>query len=137
MEDLVGIWVSHKIAKIVKLSLEGTCTLLTLESKVESRRKSTGGTPSKIPYSHGGVSVTKYSDRLAHQLHKFYSRIISKIASAEKIYILGPGLAKKELEKEINQKKELAPKLVGIEPSDKMTDPQLIAKIKSYFGVAR
>ncbi|MFQ5825506.1 MAG: hypothetical protein ACE5JB_15815 [bacterium] len=137
MGNLFGIWVSHKVAKIVQLSLDGTSTLLIIESNVESKRKSTGGTPPKTPYSHGGVSVTKYSDRVAHQLHEFYSNIISKVTSADKIYILGPGLAKKELEKEIKQRKDLAPKLGGIEPSDKMTNPQLIAKVKSYFGIVK
>ncbi len=135
MNTLVGVWVSHGVAKIVNLAPDGTYTLNTIESNIESKRKSTGGTPPKTPYSHGGVSVTKYNDRLAHQLHDFYSRIISKIASAEKIYILGPGLAKKELKTEIEKRKDLAPKLMRVEPSDKMTDPQLVAKVKSFFGV--
>lgn len=38
--------------KIVKLSPDGTSTLFTLKFNIESKRKSTGGTPPKMPYSH-------------------------------------------------------------------------------------
>ncbi len=137
MSNYVGIWVSHGIAKIVNLSPNGHTKLDTLESNIEKKHKSTRGTPSKSLYSHAGVSVTKYTDRLTHQLNNFYSSILKKIALADKIFLLGPGLAKKELKNEINKRTHLAHKIIDVESSDKMTDPQLIAKVKSRFGVIK
>lgn len=136
MQNLVGVWVSRGQAKIVNLTPDGQSQLLTLESKVESRRKSTGGAPSRVPYAHGGVSAPKQSERLTNQLHDFYCNILQRIHSAEKIYVLGPGLAKKELQKEMKKRKNFLAKLAAVESSDKMTDPQLVARVKTYYGIA-
>jgi hypothetical protein len=53
---------------------------------------------------------------------------------ADKILIMGPGEAKLELKKEIEKSKALIPKIVGVHTSDKMTNNQIAAKVKSYFG---
>ena len=137
MGKYVGIWISHGIAKIVSLSADGHATLTTLESNIEKRHKSTSGTPSKTLYSHGGVTVTKYTDMVTHQLNTFYASVLAKIATADKFFLLGPGLAKKELKNEINQRKDLAHKVIAVESCDKITDPQLVAKVKSRFGFKR
>jgi len=47
---------------------------------------------------------------------------------------MGPGEAKLELKKEIEKSKALIPKIVGVQTSDKMTNNQIAAKVKSYFG---
>ena len=137
MGNYVGVWVSHGFAKIVNLSANGRSNLFTLESNIERKHKSTSGTPSKTPYTHGGVAVTRYTDRLHHQLQNFYSTILARISPAEKIYLLGPGLAKKELKNQMQKRKDLVNKIIGVEPSDKMTDPQLVAKVKSRFGIRK
>ncbi|MFQ5603890.1 MAG: hypothetical protein ACE5HS_11535 [bacterium] len=137
MSKYVGVWVSHGLAKIVSLNHKGHSSLLTIESNIEKKHKSTSGSPPKTPYSHGGVAVPKYQDRVAHQLQHFYSSILTKTAFADHIYLLGPGLAKKELKNEFEKRKNLAHKIIDIEPSDKMTDAQLIAKIKARFGFKR
>ena len=47
--------------------------------------------------------------------------------------IFGPGEAKLELEKELNESKELRAKVVSVEAADKMTERQIAAKVRRYF----
>ena len=51
---------------------------------------------------------------------------------AEEILILGPGEAKGELKKRL-ARENLGGRIVGIEAADKMTDPQIVAKVREHF----
>jgi len=57
-----------------------------------------------------------------------------RLRDAERILICGPGEAKFELEKEIKKSKELSARIVGIKPADKMTERQILAKVKVFFA---
>jgi hypothetical protein len=69
---------------------------------------------------------------LTGDLNSFYDEMISCILAAESILILGPGEAKSELKKRL-EKDNLSSRIVGIETSDKMTDPQLVALVRDHF----
>ena len=45
---------------------------------------------------------------------------------------MGPGKAKGELEELLTHEK-LSGRIVGIETSDKLTEPQIVAKVRHYF----
>ena len=55
------------------------------------------------------------------------------IRDAESILIFGPGEAKDEL-KERLERNNLSDRVVGIETVDKMTDVQIVAKIRQHFA---
>jgi hypothetical protein len=50
----------------------------------------------------------------------------------ESILLFGPGEAKREFEKRLVSK-GLADKVIGVETSDKMTEPQIIAKVRKFY----
>jgi len=50
------------------------------------------------------------------------------------LYIFGPGSAKNELRREIEKVKPLRKRIVAVETTDKMTDRQIAAAVRSYFG---
>jgi hypothetical protein len=58
--------------------------------------------------------------------------VISYIRSAESILIFGPGEAKGELKQRLENEK-LHGNIVGIETVDKMTDNQIVAKVRQHF----
>ena len=66
------------------------------------------------------------------ELNRFYDEVVSSMRDAEEILILGPGEAKDELKKRL-AKAKLAGRIVGIEAADKMTDPQIVAKVRERF----
>ena len=137
MKSFVGLWIDHVKSFIITLQPDGSTYLKTLESNVEPAVKSTGGGRTRTPYSKGGVSVEKSQLRQQHQLKQYYETIIKQISNADKIYLFGPGPAKKELNYEINKNETIASKVCAVDASDKMTEPQMIAKVKNYYKLKR
>ena len=133
----VGLWVDHLKAFIISLKPDGDVIAKTIESEVEPLVKSTGGGRTKTPYSKGGVSPEKSKSRRQHQIKEFYNQIIMEISHADKIYLFGPGPAKKELNQEIQKVVALAPKVIAVEPADKMTEPQIIAKVRNFYKLKK
>jgi hypothetical protein len=55
----------------------------------------------------------------------------------EALLILGPGEAKLQLEERRSHSKALTESIVGIETTDKLSDPQIVAKVKAHYGIDR
>jgi len=143
MKTYIGIWVDHKKAVIVtkkqpERSYEEDVELSVtqISSDVERKVRLSGGSRTRnTPWGPQEIAVdSKIEARQKQQLKKFYHQIIEVIKEADKILIMGPGEAKLELKKEIEKSKALIPKIVGVHTSDKMTNNQIAAKVKSYFG---
>jgi hypothetical protein len=135
MKREVGLWVDHRRAVIVIVADEGE-QIEVLRSHVDKRERPSGG-------SHGSRSKTLYGPqdvlaedkgqrRFAHHLSRYYDRVISCIRDAESIFIFGPGEAKVELRKRL-ENEELGGRIVAMETVDKMTDRQIAAKVRLRF----
>jgi hypothetical protein len=62
-------------------------------------------------------------------LANYYDEVIACIGDAETILIFGPGEAKGELKKRMERDK-IGIRIVAMETADKMTEPQIVAKVK-------
>ena len=134
MSKKVGIWIDHGKAFIVGISGEEENKTI-IESNVDGRIRLSGGSRSRTPFGpQEVVSEKKMEERRKHQLGRYYKEILQVIGDASKLFIFGPGEAKIELEKEIKKNKELSAKVVGIETADRMTEPQIVAKVKKFFS---
>ena len=129
----IGIWVDHKEAILV--SIEGDqATVERIESHAESHFHPSGG------WKAAGTSVAqsvskeqKADERRKHQFHNFYQMVIKKAGEANNIFIFGPGEAKLELAKEIEKIKGQHDRIAAVEASDRLTENQIVAKVKSFF----
>ena len=65
-------------------------------------------------------------------LNQFYTEVIEAIRDAEAILIFGPGEAKTELRQHL-ERARLGSKVIGVETADKMTDPEIAAKVREHF----
>jgi len=133
MDKYIGIWVDHKKAFVVTLS-EGKDSLKKIESNVEPHFRLSGGYRSVNSSGTSPVSERKPEERRKHQLHNYYQELIQNVKTAKEIFIFGPGEAKTEFAKEIKKVKAYEGKIRGIEPSDKLTQRQIIAKVKEFFS---
>ncbi|MCF8106901.1 MAG: hypothetical protein K9K64_15580, partial [Desulfohalobiaceae bacterium] len=75
----------------------------------------------------------KADERRKHQFRNFYQMVIKKVGKADKIFIFGPGEAKLELAKEIKKIKGQHERIAAVEASDRLTENQIVAKVKSFF----
>lgn len=131
MNKQIGLWIDHKRAVILTISDDGE-TMQTLESGVD-KPSYRGATRPRTPYS---AQYQKGDDQLDKQfegyLNKYYEKIIVLLRGAKSVLIFGPGEAKAELKKRLAREKTLIP-ISAVETTDKMTDRQIAAKVRSHF----
>jgi len=133
MKKYAGIWIDHEKAFVVLIH-EDKSVLHCIESNVEGRFRLSGGSRSRTPYGPQDVaSERRVEGRRKHHLQRYYQEVIQAVGDSHKILIFGPGEAKTELAKEFGNSKELSSRIVSIEPADKMTQKQIIAKVKEFF----
>lgn len=137
MNHKVGIWIDHKKAVIVSASADRV-TAKTLESEVGAHARYSGraGDPTPDGRQTGG-GAKKYEERYGQHLDRYYDAVISQLGQPEALLIFGPGEAKLQLEKRLSRSKALVERIVGIETTDKLTDPQIVAKVKAHYGIDR
>jgi hypothetical protein len=131
MKAEMGLWIDHREAIIVVLSKAGE-EIKRIASTAEKQLRRSGD-PSNGSFEAQDVPADdsrerEYAGHLAH----FYDEIISYLRAAGSILIFGPGEAKGELKKRVEKDKSDA-RIVAVERADKMTDPQIVAKVRHYF----
>ena len=134
MKTEAGIWIDHRKAVIVTLSPEGEHTRL-IRSNVEKHLERGGDSPLKGPYEAHEVPADDSRQRaLTGELNIYYDAVIAVIRDYRSLLIFGPGEAKVELHKRLLAIK-LGAQIVAVQTEDKMTDPQVIAKVRTHFGL--
>ena len=133
-KNYAGLWIDHRQAIIVTITDAGE-TIERVESDIERKVRLSGGSRTrKTPFGPQQVAVDgKQEKRIKQQLHGYNSEIIKKIQDAQKILILGPGEAKTEFKKELEQAKLPALKKITTQPADKMTEKQIVARVRQFF----
>jgi hypothetical protein len=136
MTKTVGIWIDHRRAVVVAVGPgeEHTAHIL---SNVEKHPERSGDSPLKGPYEARQVPPDdRRQMALSGELNAYYDTVIEAVRDAESMLILGPGEAKGEFKKRL-EKRQLGARIAAVETADKMTDPQIAAKVREYFQVSR
>lgn len=135
MSRTIGLWIDHKEAVLVSIK-DGMTSVRRVESEVGTRFSPSGG------WKAGGTAMAqsivkeqKEDERRRHHLHAYYQELIKVLNSAEELFIFGPGEAKYELVKELEKTKGSHVRISAVETCDKMTEPQIAAKVREFFKV--
>jgi hypothetical protein len=134
MEKNVGLWIDHEKAYLIELQNSEEVRRASLTSDVERRVKHIGGGRAVQPY--GGFDAPaeiRASRRRANQIKAWCREVIEAVAGADRIFILGPGEAKKELLTEMDKHNGLGKKVVAMETADQMTENQVAARVREFF----
>jgi len=124
MKKELGLWIDHREAVIVTVTKAGE-EIKRISSAVEKHDRFSANSPEGSPED-------RRDRRFGEHLHQYYAEVIAAIRDADSILILGPGEAKGELEKQLTKEK-LSGRIVGIETVDKLTESQIVAKIRHHF----
>ena len=131
MKTSAGLWLDHREAVIVLLSEKGQQTTL-VKSKVEKQLRRSGE-PEKGSFAAQEVPRDDSREReYQGGLARYYDTIISHLRPAGEILIFGPGEAKGELKKRLEKAKG-TPRILTLETDDKMTEPQIVARVRQHF----
>jgi hypothetical protein len=132
MNSKAGLWIDHKQAIIVVIAGKGQETCLVV-SKAEKQPRRSGDSRMKGPYEPKQVPADDIRQRVfTGHLNLYYDAVIAALGNAEAIMILGPGEAKGELKKRL-EKIGLGGRITAVEAADKMTKPQIAARVRKYF----
>jgi len=133
MEKLFGLWVDHGKAVIVSLMNENH-KVIHVESDIEGHFRLKDDSQSISPSNLQGNTIeSKMDSRYRNHLNIYFQHIIDLLKDAKRLFIFGPGEAKIELKKMIEKNKQFSNKISDIETTDKLTEPQIVAKVKKYF----
>jgi hypothetical protein len=132
MKAKVGLWIDHREALIVALTEKGE-EITRIASNVEKQLRRSGRSPADAPFEAQMVPAddARERDYQGHLAH-YYDEIASYLREADSVLIFGPGEAKGELKKRL-EKDQKGARRVTLEPADKMTEPQVVAKVRHHF----
>src|ERR1044072_6690028 len=122
MKTTVGLWIDHKKAAIVFVTGKVE-EIKLISSNIEKQR---GQSDMSVPADDSRPR------ELTENLNHYYDEVIASLRNAEAILIMGPGEAKGELKKRI-ERNNLTGRLIEVETVDKMTDRQIVAKVREHF----
>ena len=132
MKKEVGLWIDHRKAVIVTIE-DGNETIQEVQSDMEKDIRFSSVRQSNDSEQTDGSDVENMRDRqFENHLNDFYDELIALINKADSIYIFGPGEAKGEFEKRL-KKAGFEDCIAGVETVDKMTDPQIAAKVRNQY----
>jgi hypothetical protein len=132
MKREVGLWIDHHKTVMVTMANE-TEETREIRSNIE-KHVSLGGI---LSANKGNLSVMSTAEdvgdrRYGNHLNGYYDGLVSLLRNADSIWIFGPGEAKVELQKRL-ENKNLGGRIVQVETVDKMTDRQIVAKVRQHF----
>jgi hypothetical protein len=132
MTGKAGVWIDHRRAVLVTLTASGERTT-TILSKVEKHPERGGDSPLKGSYEASQVPADDSRQRaLTGELNNYYDSVIAALRESESLLLFGPGEAKGELHKRL-VKMKLGARVSAVEAADKMTGPQIVAKVRAHF----
>jgi hypothetical protein len=132
MKKLAGLWIDHREAVIVSIA-EGKEETKRILSNSEKHIRYSGSSHTNTPEGMKEVKSEDQRDRkFENHLNAYYDEVIANIREADSIQVFGPGEAKGELEKRMEHA-GIKQKIIATEPTDKMTDRQIAAKVRERF----
>jgi hypothetical protein len=131
MKGQFGVWIDHEKALIVA---EGQDSVTVLPSHIRGHgRFSGGGGYPGGDSSQGGGSEKRTEEHRRNDLAKFFDEVVAVVGHAETVLIFGPGEARHELASRLQHATTRPTPTIVLEPSDRLTDAQVVAKVAKYF----
>jgi hypothetical protein len=135
MGGKAGVWIDHRGSVIVAFT-DGGEHITHIASNVEKHLERGGDSPLKGAYEPLQVPPDdRRQMALTGDLNTYYDLVITAIRNYDHVLLLGPGEAKGELHKRL-VKSKLNARVDAVETADKMSDPQIAAKVRAHFGLA-
>jgi len=132
----IGIWLDLNQAKIVQLK-NNNVEYSKIDSNID-HSKVKGGSRSKDPWGPViTVSESKHLAKREQELKDYFENIIDVLKSSDEYFLMGPAETKIRLKKYIAPHQNLFDKMLDVQTADKMTNNQLIAKVKDFFAVTK
>ena len=132
MTGKAGVWIDHRKAVIVVIGPTEE-HITHIASNVEKHLERSGDSPLKGPYEARQVPRDdRRQMALTEELNIYYDAVVNAVRNVESLLIVGPGEVKGEFKKRL-EKNKFGGLIAAVETVDKMTDRQIVAKVREHF----
>lgn len=138
----MGVWIDLKRTILVKVQEDGSTETQVIDSKLDEKfdpvKKPAvkGGYRGSVPYQFAGRQISTHGvHRFQNYLKSYYKEVISNLKGVDSFLLMGPSHAKKDLKAQMDMLKRFQSKKIVVQPASKLTQPQIVAKVKKHFGV--
>jgi len=132
MKKEVGLWIDHRRAIIVTLN-DGTESIEHVAADFDKRGSYSSDVQSPSESSlRIDLAEDKHERHTAEMVNHYYDAVAAQLKDATELLIMGPGPAKTEFQKHLENHKHGA-QIIGVEAADNLSDAQIAAKVRQEF----
>lgn len=131
---LMGLWIDTTKAVLVKIEDDET-DIRTLKSGIDTHERIDGESGHQGRFGDQFVAHERTKEnRLEESESRFIDRLISEVAGGDQLIVFGPAQMKVRFEKAFKAKPAPKPNLRAVEAADSMTDNQVAAYVRDFYG---
>lgn len=129
---LIGVWMDHTEAHLIE---PAKGQVKTIVFPAVSHVKHAGEHGDVIHLGNHRSTNNEYSKHEREQTinHTFYKELAVQLHPYDTIYVFGPTTARSKFANFVEKEHLLSGKEIKTDSADKMTEPQMVAKVKEYF----
>ena len=133
----VGVWIDHSKAHLIGFKSGQARLLETVDSPFESVKRIEGEGRDMARFSpnpeHYSNNEYKKHHIAQHEINEYLRMMEEKLVNFEDILLFGPGTMKERMKNRLREKKAFDGKWLSVEPSDKLTENQLLAYVRNFY----
>ena len=135
MAGKAGVWVDHRLGIIVILD-DDQPRVMRIEAGIDDRVHGNGDTASSPSHEHRLIaSENRRQGRVRHHQRRFYRAIASVLLGCDSILVLGQNKTRNEVRRFIvDAHPHWNIPAVFTEPAERLTERQLIARVRRFFN---
>lgn len=130
MSKHMVVWIDHRQAQVVDVEHGAAGSVFIIDSGVERRRRAMGVQGVPPPGHVGGDPEHTYSNRRRGELGRFLARVKRALRGADGIVVLGPGLAKTELHRVLDEDRRMRGAIMGVMPAQRLSVAQMVERAR-------
>jgi uncharacterized protein (DUF2225 family) len=136
----VGVWIDQSKAYVIGYKKGKAVLLESIDSPYESIKRIDGEGKDMTRFSpnpeHASNNEHKKHNITQNELNEYYKMMETKLHAFDDILLFGPGTAKEQLRNRLRDNKSFGGKWLSVQPSDKLTDNQLLAFVREFYDNA-
>ncbi len=131
---LMGVWLDG--SKAVVVSVDGSDSAVsTIPSGIDTHERIEGEGNQTGRFGNQFVEDERAKERQIEDLEsKYLEQVFKKVSSADQLLVFGPAQMKTKFEKLYQSETGPKPNLRGVEPADSMTENQIAAYVREFYG---
>ncbi len=117
-----GVWLDNQKALIIANSSEMENSEYAVMEKIKAADHFGGG-------SEHSMNNAKQSDN-----QKYFKSVAGTLLNYDEILIFGPGKSQEQFQNYLHEDAQFGSKKITIDSAEQLTDPQMLAKVRNFFG---